>query len=76
MEINKIFCDNCKGEIENCECLENQMRFVLVEQMDEGKKYQFCGAECLKGFVNRKEFENRFYRWREVKDDKTKSNGR
>ena len=63
MKLNKIFCDECKGEIENCECSENQMRFILKESMDEGSEYQFCGAECLKKFVKKKEFENRFYRW-------------
>lgn len=70
MKLNKIFCDNCNGEIENCECLENQMRFVLRENMDEGEEFHFCGAECLKEFVEKKEFENRFYRWRKVKDVK------
>ncbi len=70
MEINKIFCDNCKGEIENCECSENQMRFTLNENMDDGISYQFCGAECLKSFINKKEFQNRFYRWRRVEEIK------
>lgn len=72
MKINKIFCDNCEGEIENAECAENQMRFILNEIMDGGKNYQFCGAECLKKFINRKEFENRFYRWRKIEDIKKK----
>jgi len=66
MKINKVFCDNCNGEVENCECLENQMRFVLQERMDDGIEYHFCGAECLKEFVAKQEFESRFYRWRKV----------
>jgi hypothetical protein len=74
MELNKIFCDCCKGEIENCECNENQMRFTLQEHMDDGNKYHFCGAECLKRFIINKEFENRFYRWRIVKDEVTQKN--
>ena len=68
MKINKIFCDNCNEEMCNCECVVNQIRFILNEHMDEGKTYEFCGAECLKEFVNKKEFENRFYRWRKVSD--------
>jgi len=72
MKINKTFCDNCDGEIKNCECLENQTRFTLIENMDDGITYEFCGAECLKEFVKKKEFENRFYRWREVKQLKKK----
>jgi hypothetical protein len=62
MKIDKIFCDNCEREILNIECDIDQMRFKLIETMDEGKIYEFCGAECLKLFVARKEFENRFYK--------------
>ena len=75
MEVNKTFCDECTGEISKCECIENQMRFVLVECMDEGKEYQFCGAECLKEFTNKKEFENRFYRYRTIKNAKGLNGG-
>lgn len=73
MKIDKIFCDNCNGEMDNCECMENQLRFILNETMDGGKTYEFCGAECLKEFINRKEFENRFYRWRIISDSISKS---
>ena len=66
MKIDKTFCDNCNGELVNCECAENQIRFILQECMDGGEKYEFCGAECLKNFVINKEFENRFYRWRTI----------
>lgn len=62
MKINKIFCDSCEREIVNCECHIDQMRFILQECMDEGKTYEFCGAECLKKFVDKKEFESRFYK--------------
>lgn len=72
MRIDKIFCDGCDSEIVNCECHINQMRFTLQECMDEGHTYEFCGAECLKRFVASKEFENRFYKWREVNDKKPK----
>ena len=72
MKINKIFCDNCGGEISNSESMENQMRFTLNEEMDDGISYQFCGAECLKSFIKKKEFQNRFYRWRRVKEIKPK----
>lgn len=68
MKLDKIFCDSCNGEVENSECMKNQLRFVLLEQMDDGKEYHFCGAECLKEFVSKKEFENRFYRWRKLSE--------
>lgn len=71
MKINKIFCDGCSNEIINCECHINQMRFILHESMDNGLTYEFCGAECLKSFVANKEFENRFYKWRQVEDKTT-----
>jgi len=65
MKFNKIFCDNCKREIENVECSDIQMRFVITlnETMDDGNEYHFCDVECLKEFVNNHKFQSRFYKY-------------
>lgn len=63
MREDLILCDECGDRIRNSECDLLQMRFILHETMDDGVEYHFCGAECLKKFVARKEFENRFYRF-------------
>jgi hypothetical protein len=68
MREDLILCDYCRDRIKNAECDPLQMRFILHETMDDGMEYHFCGAECLKNFVSKKEFETRFYRWGKPKE--------
>lgn len=68
MKIHKIYCDGCEREIVDCECMENQARLKLIETMDEGETYEFCGVECLKLFLENRKFGDRFYRWPDEKN--------
>jgi len=69
MKEDLILCDECRDRIYNAECHVLQMRFIVTENMDEGVQYHFCGAESLKHFIAKKEFESRFYRFGKPKTD-------